>query len=212
MGLPGIIRSLWGYFRDPQLFGRPVHRKIDPQEAIDRTRQDSDGANRDFAYMIRRFPHLPPGECRSSFDASYKSISDEVDPLSSRIGNTSIGPLSSAYPGNSSRGRPPARACYVRNFRSHAAYARPTPTFPARQASILYAYFRTGRLMGPLPQETRGALIDYWGAPRRLEEILSLRGRPRESSVRTKELTSVRRHLGAIPRRVSSPHTTDIRA
>ena len=67
--------------------------------------------------------------------------------------------------------RPPTRDCYLRNFRSHVAYARATPTFPPRQASILHAYFCTGRQTGTLPQATRGALIDYWEAPRRLVEM-----------------------------------------
>ena len=171
-GLPRLIRSLWGDFRAHQLSGDPVHRKIDFQEAIDSAHQDSDDAIRDFAYMIRRFSHLLHGQDRSSFDAAYKSLSDEVEALCSRIEDTSLDPFSSTYPGNSSWQRPPTRDCCLRTFRSHVAYARATPTFPPRQASILHAYFRTGRLTGPLPQATRDALIDYWEAPRRLGEML----------------------------------------
>ena len=171
MGIPRLIRSLWGDFRAPQLSGDPRLHKIDFQEAIDSAHQDSDDAIRDFAYMIRRCPHLPPGKGRSSFDAACKSLSDEVDAPCVRIEDTSLGPFISEYPGNFPWQRPPTRDCYLRNFRSHVDYARATPTFPPRQASILHAYFRTGRQTGTLPQATRGALIDYWEAPRRLVEM-----------------------------------------
>ena len=77
-GLPFIIRRLWGDFRAPQISGGPAHRNIDPQEDINRTHQASGGEIREFEYTIRRSPHLLPGKCRSSFDAEYKSLSDEV--------------------------------------------------------------------------------------------------------------------------------------
>ena len=171
-GLPGRIRTLWGDFGPPNSPGGPLRRKIDSQYAIDIAQLGSDAAIRDFAYIIRMAENLLPADGRSRFGAAYKSLSDEVDALCSRIEDTSLGPFSSTYPGNSSWQRPPTRDCCLRTFRSHVAYARATPTFPPRQASILHAYFRTGRLTGPLPQATRDALIDYWEAPRRLGEML----------------------------------------
>ena len=94
-GLPGLVRSLWGDFWAPQRPGAPVFRKIDFGDSIAIARQDSDEEIRDFAYTIRRSARLLPGAVRSSFDAAYKSIADEVESLSIRIEDTSLGPFRS---------------------------------------------------------------------------------------------------------------------
>ena len=77
-GIHRPIRTLWCDFRAPELAGDPPHRKIGPQEATDSAQQGIDGAIRDFAYTIRRPPHLTPGDGRSRFDAAYTSLSDDV--------------------------------------------------------------------------------------------------------------------------------------
>ena len=99
--LDALVESVWGY-PGPKyiLAGDPTHRKIEFQEAIDSTHQDSGCAIHDFSYIIRRSPRMVEGDTYEDIRKSLRRLEKECDRLYRRRRASHTDPYSANRPYN----------------------------------------------------------------------------------------------------------------
>ena len=161
-----LLQVVWGNQRDYYLAGDPVHRKIEFQESLDHTHQDSIDAISDFAYVIRRFSHLITPDGESGIPGAISKLVLHIATLTRRVDSGRRDPFGVEMLGRTQNGNIcRKRENYVAMFRRNDFSDRTCGVFDSKEDGIIHSFAQSGHLKKQLPPRLRSKLVDYRDKP-----------------------------------------------